>query len=344
MNPAPDPSDRTHSTPERRSSGPEDRYELDRFKREIDLSAFAASQGYALDKRESSASCRVLRHAGTNDKIIIGKAGDGHWQYFSVRDREDNGTIIDFIQRRERKTLGEVRRELREWTHTERELPAFARKPVQPATKDRAAVALAVARATEVETHPYLESRGLTREVLSGPRFRGTWRQAEGPHRNVMFLHRDGDGLSGFELKNTGGFTGFARGGDKGLWASASCPTDNRLVIAESAIDAISYHQVNPHPRTRYLSFAGGLNERQPELLERAISWMAAGSTVVAATDNDPPGRAFAERIAALCKQHPHVAFERHAPKLGKDWNDELQPLRTPNRARALQPSQGLDL
>jgi hypothetical protein len=190
-----------------------------------------------------------------------------------------------------------------------------------------------------VETHPYLESRGLTRQTLNEPRFRGTWCQAEGRHQNVLFLHRDGDGLCGFEIKNAGGFTGFSKGGDKGLWASSASPMDHRLVIAESAIDAISYHQLNPHPRTRYLSFAGGLNERQPELLERAISWMAAGSTVVAATDNDKEGHAFAERIAALCEQHPHVTFERHAPTLGKDWNEQLQALRSPNRARAVEPS-----
>jgi hypothetical protein len=314
-------------------SSPADRHELEKFKRDVDLSAFAAAKGYALDKRESSASCRVMRQAGSGDKIIIGKAADGHWQYFSVRDRDDNGTIVDFIQRRERKTLGQVRRELREWTHTERELPDFARNPVAPSTKDRAAVALAVARSTVVETHPYLESRGLTRETLSGPRFRGTWRQAAGPHQNVLFLHRDDGGLSGFELKNAGGFTGFAKGGDKGLWASASCPTDNRLVIAESAIDAISYHQVNPHPRTRYLSFAGGLNDQQPALLERAISWMAAGSTVVAATDNDKEGHAFAAQIATLCEKHPHARFERHAPTLGKDWNEHLQEARSPQRS-----------
>jgi hypothetical protein len=343
VTPAPVPHDRTHSTPPR-SPGPEDRCELDRFKRDIDLSAFAASKGYSLDRRESSATCRVLRHEATGDKIIVGKAADGHWQYFSVRDRDDNGTIIDFIQHRERTTLGQVRQELREWTHTGHHLPAFARRSVEPVTKDRAAVALVVARSTVVTTHPYLESRGLTPETLSAPRFRGTWRRAEGPHGNVMFLHHDGDGLTGFELKNAG-FTGFSKGGSKGLWASVTTPTDNRLVIVESAIDAISYHQVNPHPKTRYLSFAGGLNERQPELLERAISWMAPGSTVVAGTDNDRQGHAFAERIAALCKEHPHVTFERHAPTVGKDWNDQLQALRSPSRRRTIEPPapDGLD-
>lgn len=328
MNSLRDSVDPVHSRREQRASSPEDRYELDRFKRDIDLSAFAASRGYELDRRESSASCRVMRHRQTNDKIIIGKAKDGHWQYFSVRDRDDNGSIVDFVQHRDRASLGEVRRELREWTHTERPLPAFTLKPIEPVTKDRAAVALAIARAALVESHPYLESRGLTRETLSSPRFRGTWREGDSAYRNVLFLHHDAQGLCGFEIKNAGGFTGFAKGGEKGLWSSVTTPRDSRLVVSESAIDALSYHQVNPHPRTRYVSFAGQLNERQPALIVQAISWLPPGSTVVAATDKDRDGGQFALRIQGICAQAPHVRFERHAPTLGKkDWNDHLQAL-----------------
>jgi DNA primase len=67
---------------------------------------------------------------------------------------------------------------------------------------------------------------------------------------------------------------------------------------------------------------------------------MPAGSSVVAATDNDKAGRVFAERIASLCEKHPHVTFERHPPSLGKDWNDHLQALRSPTRLETLEPSQ----
>jgi hypothetical protein len=327
---------------------PEDRNELECFKRNVDLSAFAASKGYTLDKRESSANCRVMRHPGTDDKIIVGKGADGHWQYFSVRDRDDNGSIIDFVQNRAGGRVacpvGAVRKELREWTHTERPRPEFARTTVQPATKSRAAVALEVACSKLLATHPYLEARGLSPETLSNSRFHGTWRQSAGPHGNVIFLHHDNEGLSGFEVKNSG-FTGFARGGDKGLWSSKGTCVDNRLVIAESAIDALSYHQVNPHPKTRYVSFGGGQNPRQAALLESAISWMPAGSTIVAATDKDKAGIDFARQIYELCAEHPHCTFERHAPKLGKDWNDHLQALRSPTRSSTREPNKhpGLD-
>ena len=57
--------------------------ELEWFK-QIDLRAYAASQGYELDRRESWSGSAVMRHAPTADKIIIKRdASDGH--YFSSR-------------------------------------------------------------------------------------------------------------------------------------------------------------------------------------------------------------------------------------------------------------------
>jgi hypothetical protein len=89
--------------------------ELQKFKTGVNLSEFAASRGYALDRRESSRNSAVMRHPD-GDKIIIAKnEASGDWIYFSVRDDRDNGTIIDFLQRRGGGSLGEVRKTLRTW-------------------------------------------------------------------------------------------------------------------------------------------------------------------------------------------------------------------------------------
>jgi Toprim-like/Protein of unknown function (DUF3991) len=318
-----------------RSSTAEDRRELERFRHDIDLVSFATSKGYAIDERESSRSCCMMRRSD-GDKIAIGKAADGHWQYYSFRDDKDNGDIIQFVQNRAggraAYPLGAVRKELRGWTHTTRELPQRAARVVQPVVVDRDGVARGLAEAKVLDTHPYLETRGLARETLSSARFRGKWRVDAGRHGNILFPHHDAEGLSGCEVKNHG-FTGFSSGGQKGLWCSLATPCDRRLVVTESAIDAMSYHQVNPHPKTRYVSLGGAQNPRQPALLAQAISWMPAGSVVVAATDNDKAGHGFAETVSDLCTKHPHVSFERHAPSLGKDWNDHLQALRSPARS-----------
>jgi hypothetical protein len=56
-----------------------------------------------------------MRHPLSNDKVIIKRGMDGHFVYFSVRDDRDNGSIIDFVQNRQRLSLGAVRKELRPW-------------------------------------------------------------------------------------------------------------------------------------------------------------------------------------------------------------------------------------
>src|SRR5271167_3242465 len=87
--------------------------ELESFK-QIDLRSYAASQGYELDRRESWSGSAVMRHAATADKIIIKRdASDGHYLFFSVRDDNDSGSIIDFIQKRRGLSLGNIRKELR---------------------------------------------------------------------------------------------------------------------------------------------------------------------------------------------------------------------------------------
>lgn len=315
------------------------RTERDRFKRDVNLIAYAASRGYASFAAKTSRNFPALRHPRSHHKIVVGKGRDGHWVFYTLgNDAGPRGSIIDFIQHLDEIPMTKVLEELRQWTNTPRELPTYARVSIEHVPKDRDAVAATVEHASSVETHRYLESRGLTRATLAHPRFLPTWRQS-GPRRDerdlptgtALFLHHDEQGLCGFETKSWR-MTGFARGGMKALWCSGQTPSDTRLVIAESAIDALSYHEANAHPRTRYVSFAGAMSARQPELLERAISWMPAGSTVVAATDRDKQGHAFATRIAELCSKHAHVAYERHEPGLGKDWNDHLQALRAPER------------
>jgi hypothetical protein len=91
------------------------RDELDEFKRQINLTQYAATLGYCLDRRASSRNSAVMVHPA-GDKLIVTKGEDGHWIFFSVRDDADHGSIIDFVQRREGGTLGDVRKTLRQWS------------------------------------------------------------------------------------------------------------------------------------------------------------------------------------------------------------------------------------
>lgn len=296
-------------------------HELERFKTGINLSEFTAARGYALDRRESSRNSAVMRHPD-GDKIVIARHEGGAWVYFSVRDGSDNGTVIDFLQHRDGGSLGEVRKILRAWSGSARPpVPeiAFVRD-LFPVSRDRAAVMAAWERARATLVLPYLTGRGLGPEVLSLPIFAGCLRVDE--RGNALFPHYDREGLCGFEIKNRD-FTGFAAGGVKGLWYSKARPMDNRLVLTESAIDAMSFHVLQGDDRTRYMSTGGSLNPQQPALLRGAMEKMPPGGLVLLAFDADEGGEKLTEEVRAFAPSGREL--RRVVPEGGKDWNQVLK-------------------
>ena len=305
-------------------------HELDSFKRDIHLVQFAVERyGYVRDRRESSVACHVLRHEASDDKLVVRRDADGHWTYFSVRDGRDNGTDHRLCPspRRARPARGArgasplPRKAPPALRSAAAPLRAAAREPRARRRRRRGGVCSGL----RADNSPYLNARGIRPETLRDSRFAETWRL--GPRQNVLFVHTDDAGVvTGFEVKNHG-FTGFATGGRKTAWQSAARPDDRALVITESAIDALSHHQLHPEQRsgTRYLSTAGQPSASQMELLDRVLARLPPACTVVAAVDADVAGHALASRIEALVRGHGQLAFRRDAPVGGKDWNEVLQ-------------------
>lgn len=312
--------------------------ELEHFKAEINLSAFAASLGYELDRRSTSRNSAAMKHPG-GDKIIIGLQGR-HWVYFSVHEQH-SGTIIDLLQHRKGLNLGQARRALRAWIgvggqpptphtappHRSQLIPSSAYvHRLEPITPDLLAVrrAYEATRPIDGDNSFLCRVRGIPTALLADPRFASSVRVDD--RTNVVFPHFNHDGLCGFELKNTG-FTGFARGGSKGLWGSRKEERDHTLVIAESGVDALSYAALFGHEGTRFVSTAGQLNDTQPGLIRSAIEELG-GGRVVAAVDHDAGGDELWQRLKAVCSGHrnPVSALERHSPpNTGQDWNDALR-------------------
>lgn len=295
--------------------------ELERFKTEINLVEYVEAQGYEIDRRESSRSSAVMRSG--DDKIIVATGTDGHGIYFSVKDPSDRGTIIDFVQRRLGLNLGQIRKELRPWigelSAPPRRKPLNQRpqKPV-PSTSDRQAVQAAWQRMNPGPAAYLTRERGLSETILSDQRFASTMRSdARG---NAVFAHFDNEGISGFELKNKG-FTGFASGGQKGLWKSANVDSASALIVTESAIDAISHAQLTSDKSAAYISVGGTMSDKQRELVGSTFSEAAArGAQIIIATDADAAGDRLAKELAELAP-----SAKRARPQQGKDWNEQLQ-------------------
>jgi hypothetical protein len=317
--------------------------ELDRFKRDINLTELAASYGYRLVGRQGASGASTsapasiaMRHPGTDDKVIIRRDRDGHWTYFSVRDDRDNGTVVDFLQRRHARGLGDVRRELRAWLHEDRpRVPvALFRADVKTQSGDVASVAAVYLRGRAGRSR-YLAQRGIASSVALDTRFASSYRVDS--RGNVLFPHTDPatHQVVGFEIKNKG-FTSFSPGGRKTYWLSEARPDDDRLVIVEGSIDAFSYHQLFPHSRARYMSTGGAVGRDQLDLIARAVAAMPAHAQIVSATDNDLGGERLHGQLVDACAR----PLRRHFSPVPKDWNDCLRSL---DRSRSQGPSRRMD-
>ncbi len=295
--------------------------EIQKFKKEICLTAYAATLGYEIDRKGSSKNSVVMRGPDA-DKIIVATDPEGHGIYFSVRDSRDHGTIVDFVQRRKKLNLGQVRKELRPWIGIgfwSSKVDSTRYQKPTPTTRDHQNVLWKWERAKVLTDYQYLNPRGLTREDLAVVGVDDMTKMDE--RGNVMFGHYDEDGLCGYELKNRD-FTGFAKGGQKGLWVTSPADDVGRIVIAESAIDALSYAKLFPDDGgTVYSSFGGAWSKKQVELIKQFFGrYPKAG--IIAAVDNDEGGDEF---TAALDKLAPG-RVERHSPDIrGDDWNDVLR-------------------
>ncbi len=293
-----------------------DDQELEQFKR-MNLPDFAAKYyGFERDKQSSSENSFAMKRG--NEKVVFKKNPNGHWAFFSVNQggmQGRAGTIMDFVMWQENNpNFGKARQVIRGHVSPSSFPIAPAQILPQPAVQfDYTELS---ARWSQMKHYPgYLSAqRGLTPDTIA--RFRDHIRLDD--HGNTVFRHDDEHGITGWEVKNRN-FTGFAAGGKKALFAcQIGGPGEPpNIIIAESAIDAMSYYQQR-HAPGLYISFGGKLTDKQTKLLADTLARYP-NAQVLIATDADPPGEEYAEIIRGM---RPDAKRER--PPQGKDWNDTV--------------------
>lgn len=313
--------------------------ELQRFKQDISLAEYAAGEGYVLVKNESSRNSFVMQRETDHDKIIVATDIDGHGIYFSVRDDADNGSIIDFVQKRKGFNLGQVRQELRPHTGENREARPIETQLGKPkvSTQDTHKAAVNWSRAQPAPGHDYLERRGIKKETLQDPRFAPVIRADE--RGNALFAHYNREGISGFEIKNKD-FTGFAAGGQKSLWFSSNITHAERVIVTESAVDALSHAELERRDKgkdpqkTAYVSFGGSMSPEQKELISSLFEKVKEkGQKLALGTDRDAGGEAFNIELMGLLPEGLEAALERPSVNT-KDWNESLRQQQNVDRYR----------
>ncbi|MFB9865674.1 toprim domain-containing protein [Rufibacter immobilis] len=293
-----------------------DPQELERFKQEIDLVAYAQRQGYQLKAQGKRGD---WHHLVNNGEHIIISRKDQKQVYLNPGDDRDRGTIIDFVKTRENKNLGEVRLHLREYLDG----TPFPRQPLETApgpslpgpptdgnSRDKGVgrqeeeeirrtrlIAEVLGVRKELRDRSYLYSRGLTDETIDSPSFQGRVFTSQQNHfRNTVFPLYNEHGLASVEQKNKD-FKSLLELPKDGIWVSH--PTEGkgtpvkRLVVTESAIDAMSYHQLKHDGKnTMYIATAGTVTERQIGLIQRVIDKQEPRE-IVLANDRDAAGRRY---------------------------------------------------
>lgn len=297
--------------------------DFSRFKSEINLTQYAAHLGYEIDRKKSTRSSIAMRCGA--DKIIISRRGS-LWVYFSVSDDNDNGTIIDFAEKRTNKSLKEIGCFLQSWIGGGVVLPQaknYAHE-VEEQVYDPARVANVFKRCRPVTNHAYLEGRGLTGGLLSSPRFAG--RIFADRYQNAAFPHYGAQGICGLELKDAEKAV-FVKGSEKTLWRSNVSAGDDTLILSEAVIDALSHAALFPNETAIYAATGGGMSPEQAEIIKQAVRSIKNLKRIVLITDNDTGGDRLTDKIQnAIAESGFSGEITRHSPDTrGDDWNDVLK-------------------
>jgi len=299
--------------------------ELERFKTEINLVEYAAVHGYTeLDRNKSSKTCVVLRRQADDGKIAVVRGPDRHWVYYDFRQGR-GGSVLDFVMQQTGYNLGQARQKLRGDSGSATHL-LFHTAPLKicrPSTLNRHKVAWEYDDTLPVNRHhPYLASRRIHLDMVLSGRFSGMVRVDS--RMNICFPYFNFGGLAGLEKRNRS-FTGYSKGGSKGLWRSCLLTDDRKAVICESPIDALSYAEVftDTEDRTRYFATGGQISRGQWKLIDGLVKkYHEEQIAIVLAFDNDSAGKRYVQQFL---KRYSGIDLTVDLPQNeGQDWNDVL--------------------
>ncbi len=242
---------------------------------------------------------------------------NGHYVFFSVRDDRDNGTVIDLLQRRQNLSLGAVRQILRPWigrSRSSRSSPNWSR-PGRTGCVSKA-------RTGAWQTHSGFRISNTSAVCPQQRCYRRGWRAACGstPSATRYFHIPMPRGCADTRSRIVD--SPALPPAEKGLWMSHTQPADRRLILTESAVDALSHAALFPdaEDQTRYASLGGKPSSRQRELVQATIAKLPAGAEIVAAFDADGAGRQLVEvireAVASIARrtERSDLIFKAHLP------------------------------
>jgi hypothetical protein len=277
------------------------------------------------------------------DQVIIYKNPAGDYLYFNRADDRDNGSVIDFLKHRIENpridgvvatpgkniwaSVIENAKRFLNLPAAERSTSHQLQQRIEPVQRGDAYVPDFLRKTTPLTDTAYLMHRGLSPETLASPLFAGrilnhvhTGETKDGrPYKfvNTAFPQLYQDSIVGLEIK-ANGFKGQAADSlnSAALWLSNTNSKTTTLVVAESAIDALSHYQLKQPTNALYASTSGQLTDNKVTELKHLVENNNL-KTVKLALDNNLEGHLFDTRlIVGLARPATPMGIVRTLPGL----------------------------
>lgn len=292
------------------------RTEIEELRETVGCQAVLETSGFALDVKESTK--RALKYRRGSDIIIVTHSGRGWFDPLG----DAKGDIFGLVAHLDRCDFRDRCARVAELSGVATLAIEWVKERSEPANQLSVAEEWARRRSPwpGSATWRYLRwERALPASIIRAAINQGFLR--EGPCGSMWAAHTDAVGnLCGWESRGPE-WRGFATGGSKILFRFGA-RNATRLCVTEAAIDAMSLAAIEGmRDGTLYLSTGGGWAPASSD----ALRDLAAGSDVqiVAATDANSQGDAFAGRLRALA-ENVGCAWLRLRPA-EEDWNEMLK-------------------
>jgi len=277
------------------------------------------------------------------DQVIIYKAPSGDYLYFNRADDRDKGSVIDFLKNRLENpridgivaspgkniwasVIENAKRYLNLPT-AQRNVSPQLQQGIEPVQRGEGYIPEFLKKTLPLTDTRYLNSRGINSETLASPLFtnrilnhvhQGTTKDGQAyKFTNTAFPQLYKDNIVGLEIK-ANGFKGQAADSlnSAALWLSNTTTKTNTLVVAESAIDALSHYQIKQPTNALYASTSGQLTDNKVAEIKRLIENTNL-KTVKLALDNNLEGHLFDTRlITGLARPNTPMGIERTQPSM----------------------------
>ena len=323
---------------------------FNQVKKELNLVDLVLTLGYQHNRAKSGSDVEkgkfhTFDYKGKPalDQVIIYKAPSGDYLYFNRADDRDKGSVIDFLKNRieNPRIEGIVATPGKNvWASVIENAKRFLTLPpevrnvspqlqqrIEPVQRGEGYIPEFLRKTLPLTDTRYLNARGITAETLASPLFEGrilnhvhegTTKAGQAyKFTNTAFPQLYKDGVVGLEIK-ANGFKGQAADSlnSAALWLSKTNTKTNTLVVAESAIDALSYHQLKQPTNALYASTSGQLTDNKVAEIKRVIENTNL-KTVKLALDNNLEGHLFDTRlIAGLARPNTPMSIERTQPSM----------------------------